>query len=203
MNLSIDNVYPGMVINIDIAGINSSVPFTIIAIDRDCMFGKRGHRQHTITIASNDTITIVPWFIESPTNWNNSYARSWLNNELYMRLPIDIRNRIQPKLNKRYDYDGNICVTDDTIWIPSMDEFGLSVSDEQETGHRDSEGSPYEWLIEHPDFLFKKLINTNIQTDMWTSSLLDDEAHYKVCVVSRNDGIDRLVGLPAFLVLKI
>ena len=62
------------------------------------------------------------WFGE----YSKSDLRKWLNDELYNRLPDDLKRIIVPVLKRQvaYDADWN-CYTDevvDKIWIPSFSE---------------------------------------------------------------------------------
>ena len=63
------------------------------------------------------------WFGE----YSKSDLRKWLNEELYNRLPDDLKRLIVPTLKRQvaYDADWN-CYTDevvDKIWIPSFSEL--------------------------------------------------------------------------------
>lgn len=91
----------------DVKGDGEPVNATWIAGD---LTAKR-HRMH------ND------WFGE----YSKSDLRKWLNEELYNRLPDDLKRLIVPTLKRQvaYDADWN-CYTDevvDKIWIPSFSEL--------------------------------------------------------------------------------
>lgn len=90
-------------------------------------------------IASNDEPVYATWIAGGLTakrhrmhnDWFGEYSKSdlrkWLNEELYNRLPDDLKRLIIPvkKRQVAYDADWN-CYTDevcDAIWIPSFSEL--------------------------------------------------------------------------------
>lgn len=200
MELDIDKIDKGFEFDIKISGIDNPAPFTIIAKNRDCTKSKTGRKQNTVTVAGNFVLGIVPWYENDPTNWKDSHLRRWLNSEFYMRLPIDIRNNIQPKLNKTYDYWHSLSITDDPVWVPSLDELGRVNTSLNDGEH---EGSAYEYLVDNQDFVVKELINTGIQCNIWTRSLMIDEDRNKIYTVGVIDDVERLTGVVPFFVLRV
>lgn len=200
MELDIDKIPVGSDIDIKVSGIDNPVPFTVIAKNKDCIKSKTGRKQNTVTLASKYVLAIIPWYENDPTTWKESHLRRWLNSEFYMRLPIDVRNEIQPKLNKTYDYWHGLSITDDPVWVPSLNELGETNTSLKDDEH---EGSAYEYLVNNQDFVVKELINTGIQCNMWSRSQLIDDERNKVYTIGIIDDVERLTGVVPFFVLRV